>query len=76
MAVQPKDAVSAQMQIYTLAGLPPHLLMLELQTLHEVVYKVYQPKQSQEICHLLILGVIHLAYILVQVTYYNGVSPW
>ena len=40
-----------------------------------MAYEVYLPEQIQEICHLLVPGVLHLAYIRVQTPHVNGVSP-
>ena len=60
---------------FTLANLPPRLFVLEPHPLPEISEEVHQNKQRQEVGHLLITGVLHPAYVRVQVPHADGVSP-
>ena len=57
--VRPKDIFAEQTQQLTLADIPPRLLMSEPQALNVVTEEVYQPKQSQEVGHLIIPWDMH-----------------
>ena len=63
------------MQQFTLLVMPICMSVEELQPLPEMAKEVQQPEGGQEVCHLLIPGILNVTGIHVQVSHKYELPP-